>query len=149
MIALICIILSTLSVFSLALTHVSLFDTRSIKPLAMTLKPLLQPGDEVVAYEHYYQDLPFYLKRRINVVDWQNELTFGMQHQNTCEWMINQQTFLQRWNSNKQIYMITDQDTYKTLLRDKQIPLYLLAATTDNVLVSNHKESACHLIKQP
>ena len=45
-------------------------DNRTIKDLALTVKPLLVPGDEVVTYHAYYQDLPAYLERRISIVEW-------------------------------------------------------------------------------
>lgn len=115
-------------------------DTRSIKPLAMTIKAHLQPGDEVVTYENYYQDLPFYLQRRITIVDWQNELEFGMQHQDTTSWMIPQTTFWQLWQSSKTVYMLTDDDTYATLKKSGQYKLYLLAQTPGDVLLVNREK---------
>ncbi len=44
---------------------VQFIDTRTVRPLAQTLKPMLQPGDDVITYNQYYQDLPFYLERRV------------------------------------------------------------------------------------
>ena len=61
------------------------------------LKPILKPQDEVVTVNQYYQDLPFYLERRISIVNWRNELSFGMQHQDTHEWMLSEGAFWDRW----------------------------------------------------
>lgn len=71
-------------------------DTRTILPLANQLTLILMPTDEVITYNQYYQDLPFYLQRRITILNWRNELSYGMQHQDTHAWMINDQTFWQR-----------------------------------------------------
>lgn len=130
-------LVSSFLVYFLVLIAMPKADTRSIRPLALTIKPLLQPGDEVVTYENYYQDLPFYLKRRITIVDWQNELEFGMQHQDTKDWMIQQGNFWQLWNSAKKVYMLTDKDTYATLLKSGQYKLYLMAETPGDVLLVN------------
>lgn len=136
--AFICLILTSLLAYWVALHSVTTFDNRSIKTLALAVKPLLTPIAEVVAYEHYYQDLPFYLQRRVTIVDWQNELTFGMHHQNVSDWMINNATFWQRWQQSNPIYMITDWHTYQTLQVHSSWHLYLLASTATNVLVANH-----------
>lgn len=111
-------------------------DTRSIKPLAMAIKNKLHAKDEVVAYHHYYQDLPFYLQRRITVVDCHGELSFGMQHQNTAEFMINDATFWKKWQGSLPVYAIMSIDHYHKL-KVCHSNLYLLASTKDNVVVTN------------
>lgn len=133
------ILIGSLLVYFLVLIAMPKADTRSIKTLALTIKPHMQPGDEVVTYQNYYQDLPFYLKRRIIIVDWQNELEFGMHHQDTSSWMIPQATFWQLWQSNKKVYMLTDNDTYASLKQSGQYKLYLLAQTPGDVLLVNHQ----------
>jgi hypothetical protein len=48
-----------------------IFDQRrSVKDLALTIKPWLRPNDEVASYHAYYQDLPFYLQRHVTQVGW-------------------------------------------------------------------------------
>lgn len=41
--------------------------TRTVKPLAMDIKRLARPGDEVVSYLDYFQDLPDYLGHTVTV----------------------------------------------------------------------------------
>lgn len=113
-------------------------DTRTIKPLAEVLNPILLPQDEVITYHQYYQDLPFYLSRRVTIVNWQNELSFGMKHQETRDWMINDETFLNRWQSKKRIFVIMSLDEYQ--LFQKNYPnerVRLLRRSFNNVLLSN------------
>lgn len=114
-----------------------LIDTRGIKPLADILNPLLKPGDEVISNEHFYQDLPFYVQQRVTIVDWSNELTFGMQHQDTSAWMISPTTFIQRWQSTKPVYVVTGKSDYQNILK-LHSTCYLLGETADNILISNH-----------
>ena len=114
------------------------FDTRSIKPLVVVLKPLLKPRDKIVAYHDYYQDLPFYLNQRVFTVNVDGELTFGMQHQDTRHWMLQDANFWPQWNSLHDIYMIASKETYQQLKQQKKYLIYLIAKTPQDVLLSNH-----------
>lgn len=80
----------------------------STKTIAEQLKPQLQDSDVVATYNAYYQDLPVYLERRITIVDWTNELTFGMQHQDTRDWMIDKTRLLDIWNSPRRVYLFAN-----------------------------------------
>lgn len=113
-------------------------DTRSIKPLVAVLKPLLKPGDKIVSYYEYYQDLPFYLNQRVFTVNVRGELSFGMKHQDTHHWMLKDADFWTKWKSSTHIYMITSRVAYQELTKQKKYLFYLLAKTPQNVLLSNH-----------
>ena len=112
----------------------------SIKPLITVLQQQLKPEDEVISYQAYYQDLPFYLQRRITVAEYANELTFGMQHQDTKNWMINTKDFWDRWNSNKRVYLITHEDCYDNLQAQTTTKMHVVAKHLNNVLVVNSKQ---------
>lgn len=112
-------------------------DTRPIKPLALLIKEKAKPTDIVVSYGVYYQDLPFYLDRLVYIVNWQNELSFGYEHQaNAKEWMIDDSKFLPMWKSSKRVYAIMDQDDYQRLKKDHRV--IILGRKADNVAVTNH-----------
>lgn len=112
-------------------------DTRSIKPLAEKLRPLLKTSDEVACYGIYFQDLPYYLQRKVIIVDWTNELTFGMQHQDARDWMLNSEQFFNRWRSDKVLYAVMAKNFYAFLQNKVKLPMRFIADTTDNVLVTN------------
>jgi len=121
-------------------------DTRTILPLAQLLQPQLTPTDEVITFNQYYQDLPFYLKRRITILNWKNELTYGMRHQDTQEWMINNTVFWQRWHSPQRVFVILSEDSYQRLLqRYPQEKFHLLGKTLTNALISNRPKSSSPL----
>jgi 4-amino-4-deoxy-L-arabinose transferase-like glycosyltransferase len=122
---------------------VAAVDTRSVKPLTMILNERLKPSDEVMAYHHYYQDLPFYVQRRVTVVDCCGELDFGMQHQDTHQFMIDETEFWKRWAGTKKVYAVMSLSVYEALKR-KHPDLHLLASTKDNVLVVNGMIPICH-----
>src|SRR3990167_121652 len=113
-------------------------DTRTILPLATQLKPLLQSEDEVISYNQYYQDLPFYLERRITVLNWHGELDFGTHYQDTKKWMINNQDFLNRLNSNRHLYILINKNDYQQLVKNyPKNKFYTLGKAYKNLLVSN------------
>ena len=112
-------------------------DTRSIKPLAETLKARLQPHDEVASYGTYYQDLPVYLERKITVVDWTGELNFGMSVEDTRSWMVDHTTFWKRWEGPATMYVLTKRTLYDAFLKEGRKKIYMVAEYGDNVLVSN------------
>ncbi|MHB8696509.1 MAG: glycosyltransferase family 39 protein [Sulfuricaulis sp.] len=137
------LILATLTLTSLLFLGVTdrgfayLDDMRSVKTLALIVKPLLKPTDEVMTYGEYYQDLPVYLERRITVVDWKGELKFGSEVQDVSAWMIDEPAFWRRWDGPRRVYMLTSRDNYDKLRTEGRGQFQLLAQTGTNVLLTN------------
>lgn len=133
------LLIPTTCLFLLAsLAAMPAIDNRTILPLANIIKSRIQPQDEVVAYDQYYQDLPFYLERRVTILNWRNEMSYGMEHQDTREWMIDDATFWLRWNSDKRLFVIMDTENYAQLKNTKPpIKYFVLGRTINNVLLSN------------
>lgn len=138
------------SVLSFLIVSISIpqLDTRSIKPLVTILKPLLKPKTKVFAYDDYYQDLPFYLNQRVFAVNVSGELSFGMQHQNTHAWMLNDANFWPIWNNREQVYMITNKEIYQRFKQSKTPAIFLLAQTEQDVLLSNHPKNVISMVKR-
>lgn len=133
------LVVSTTFAYWILLSSLTVIDLGSIKPLALELKTMLKPSDEVVSYETYYQDLPYYLQQRVMVVDWRGELAFGMQHQDTSAWMIDSKTFWNEWQAKPRIYMFTNHKTYENLLLQSPYQVYLVDQTIKDVLLVNHR----------
>lgn len=117
-----------------------IFDDRSIQPLVMVLKSLVQKNTEVVSYGHYYQDLPAYLQQRVTVAKQShtdNELSYGMKLADTSAWMIGFDTFWQRWQGSQRMFMITNKKHYEKMLAEHRPALYVIARTHDDFLISN------------
>ncbi|OGT35938.1 MAG: hypothetical protein A3F11_04120 [Gammaproteobacteria bacterium RIFCSPHIGHO2_12_FULL_37_14] len=137
------ITIMTMSIFLLVtLAAIPFIDTRSIQSLADTLKPLLKTKDEVITYNQYFQDLPFYLERQVSILNWRNELSFGMQYQNTKSWMIENVDFWQRWHSTKRVFVLMSLVEYKRfIIYYPRIHPYIIGKTVANILISNKKDS--------
>ena len=119
---------------------ITIVNKHTIKPLIITLQQKLKAEDEVICYGAYYQDLPFYLRRIVTVANYAGELTFGMQHQDVKAWMIDPQTFWQRWNSTKIVYLITSTNNYRALQATTTNKMRIVDKYLDDVLVVNTKE---------
>lgn len=129
-------------------------NQKTIKPLATQIKSHLKPTDEIVAYYKYSQDLPLYLERRITIVadwtsptipfndNWIRELWYGMPFQNTKEWLINENTFWQRWNSSKHLFVFTDKSYLRDLEKKSIRPIYKIGQFNNEILVSNQLDLA-------
>jgi 4-amino-4-deoxy-L-arabinose transferase-like glycosyltransferase len=118
-----------------AIRHI---DTRTIQPLAFSLKELMQPGDEIITYNQYFQDLPFYVEQKVIILNWRNELSFGMQHQASHDWMIDNDQFWELWRSKQHIYMIMSKEEFKAF--HERYPheiMIIMRETPTNVLVTN------------
>ncbi|MHB1948829.1 MAG: glycosyltransferase family 39 protein [Gammaproteobacteria bacterium] len=128
-------------------------NQKTIKPLAVVIKPHLQPNDEVVAFYKYFQDLPIYLERRITIVadwtatdiplkdNWVRELWYGMPFQDTKDWLINEKLFWERWNGDKRLFVFTHADFYPEMKKKSKIEVYKIAQYNQTVLLSNRPSS--------
>ncbi len=123
------------------------YDRDSTFSIASTVASMLKPGDEVVSYDEYYQDLPVYLKRKISLVSWKKtELEFGAWHEATQSWMFDEDDFWKRWlKGDKNMFAVMHYETYQQIIKDKKpedLHLYLLAGQGRNVLFMNHMPEA-------
>lgn len=127
-------------IFDLTLSRLDV--GRSVKPLALALKRELGPNDEVMTYQEYYQDLPVYLERRITVVDWTGELTFGTTVEDTRAWMIDTPTLRRRWVEPRMIYLLTSPAMVERLRTAAPGPMCLLRSSARVVVVVNRECNA-------
>ena len=120
----------------------------SAKPLVSYLKTVKQPEDEVIAYFKYYYDVPLYLEERITVAtqwdtpdiakkdNWMREFWNAMAFQKTDDWLINEDNFWTRWESEKRVFVFVNTNYFdKFKLRAKSY--FHLGQHNDIILLSN------------
>jgi 4-amino-4-deoxy-L-arabinose transferase-like glycosyltransferase len=112
-------------------------DTKSLKPLALTLKPVLRPDDEIMNYRNYYQDLPVYLERRITLVEWRGELEFGMTVEDASGWMIGETELWKRWQGPRRVFLAAGKKDAAALLKTPGKTFFLIAENKNTVILSN------------
>ncbi len=78
---------------------------RSGYPIAEAIAPQIKPDVPFYSIENYEQTLPFYLKRTFILVDFKDEMAFGIQ-QEPQKWIPDIATFVQRWQADKEAYAI-------------------------------------------
>ncbi|HEU5046482.1 MAG TPA: glycosyltransferase family 39 protein [Rickettsiales bacterium] len=118
------------------------YNKDSMEKIAGAIKQLDKPGDEVVLFDEYYQDLPIYLARKVSVVSWQGtELTFGATHGDTAGWMINDEEFWKRWLKDDHLmFVVMREESYKRVTKDKspqELHLYGVTQSGRNILFMN------------
>ncbi len=136
--SLITIVMITSATWLYISPKISTINRQSIKPLITVLQQKLKPEDEVISYAGYYQDLSFYLNRTVTVAAFHGELDFGTKHQDTSSWMIDNEEFWRRWNSERKIYLITGESHYRNLFAAKKSDkMRIVAKLWDTLLVTN------------
>lgn len=130
---------AALLALSLDLGLTRLDTGRSVKAPALALKHRLAPGDEVIAYLEYPQDLPVYLQRRVTVVDWKGELEFGTRVEDTSAWMIDSAAFRRRWIEPRTIYVVTGRAYYDGLRADPPGPMCVVGSDARVVVAVNRE----------
>ena len=144
------ILLITASLFSLTINaSCNALNQKTIKPLALYLKTVIQPNDQVITYYKYYQDLPIYLERRITIVadwsasdipqydNWVRELWYGMPFQDTSGWLIYEKDFWQRWHGKQHLFVFMNKNYLENFQRKAHGKFYQLNQFNDIILVSN------------
>ena len=114
-------------------------DTRSIKPLGVKIHQLCRPNDLIVSFDHYFQDLPFYARHRVAVVNNIGELEFGMQHlKNPMRWFFDRSALIKKWRGNKRVFIVMHKiDVADFLRQNTTIKFYILGETSNSILISN------------
>ncbi len=137
-----CAILSTCMMAAiidvLLIAAIPSMDSRTTFPLANVLKQIAHPDDEIISLGHYYYDLPFYLEKRIDVVNANHLFTYGLSHQMQHDWIINDDIFKTKWLSHRRVFALMDLKDYENMpLKYKALAFYPLAQTKKYILVSN------------
>jgi len=140
--------LTTVTVLLIFINSTSTINEKSIKPLAIDLRERLTPDDEVAVFYKYYHDLAIYSERRVTIVadwkapdiamsdNWLREMWYGMVFQDTKDWLIAEDAFWKRWNSDKRLYVVTNTDQYKVIKGKAEA--YIISQHNDDMLISNH-----------
>jgi 4-amino-4-deoxy-L-arabinose transferase-like glycosyltransferase len=115
------------------------FDVRSTKELALTLKPLLAPGDAVFTVGTYTQDLPVYLGRMVDVVKYRGELSFGVDSEPevSASRFISGEAFARRWAQPEVAYAVVAKKALVSSWPGDNLPFSVLAETPRYSLVVN------------
>lgn len=102
---------------------------RTGKAVAAAVTQRLAPGDTVIMYKDYLQDLPFYTKQRIMLYNYTGELEFGSKHKSGEGWFIDDETLQRQW-ADKPVILVVPNKKFK----EAQLQLHL-SQTADDIQV--------------
>ncbi|MBT5541054.1 MAG: hypothetical protein HOK20_05620, partial [Alphaproteobacteria bacterium] len=128
--------------FMIASVAAPTLQKRSIKPIAEQIKQNFPPHTIVANYHTYNQDLPVYLDRTIKVVGWTGELQFGMEQEDTSDWMWDEVTFWENWAKEETMCMVTNKGYYEQIKENPNIHFLLVTENQGDYLVCNRKKDA-------
>ncbi|HLB42337.1 MAG TPA: glycosyltransferase family 39 protein [Gammaproteobacteria bacterium] len=138
-------------IFLLILTfNAELLNQKSAKPLALQLKQLIKPQDEVITYFRYFQDIPFYLEQHVSIVadwdspdiirndNWLREFWNSLSFQENRERFISDNMFWQRWQSKKRIFVFVSTNRLDQF--QAQAKNYHLIGKHNNISLISNKQ---------
>lgn len=88
--------------------------TPSIRPMMWDLKSRLMPNDSVVLWGNYFQDIPVYLERTVQVVHNRGELDFGGLIRPHQDRLLTDEAFRALWESPTRVFVIASHKWRKT-----------------------------------
>ncbi len=115
------------------LGHENLSRSNSAYHLAMKVKPLLPASVPLYSIRMYDQTLTFYLGRTVTLVEYQDEMAFGLE-QEPAKWLPTTHDFKQRWHGDADAFAVMEPNEYDAL-RQEGLPMNEIARDTRRVIV--------------
>lgn len=112
---------------------------KSTKPLAESVNVLLKthPDAELLNYNYYFQDFPFYTQHFVQIADWSDELTYGQSVDPSRHVLISDTEFWQKMKSPHVVYAVMNQGDFDRVSKAHPNTLFLLSESGRYVLVTN------------
>src|SRR5579859_3190022 len=114
--------------------HETLSPSFSTAHLAGVIRPLLAADTAFYSVRTYEQTLPFYIKRTVTLVDYRDELDFGLKQEPQLA-IPTVEEFEARWRNDREPLAIMGPDVYRELT-GRGLPMRLLSEDARRVIVS-------------
>ena len=147
----IALLLTTIVANIIGMSGVWSFRLNNVKSLALAVKKEIQPGDKIITYEKYFQDLPVYLQQRVYIVsnwsdpnlikndNWRRELAEGIIYQHYKQpFLIDNKQFAKLWYSKNRVFVFTSEHKVQELQTQIHGTIYYLLTKDGIVVLSNH-----------
>ena len=115
------------------LGHENLAPSNSAASLAEQLRPQLTPDVPFYSVRTYEQTLPFYIKRTVTLVEFGDELTFGIE-QEPQKAIPSVLEFETRWRADKEAFALMTPETYAELQKHG-LPMQIAARDLRRIVV--------------
>ncbi len=108
------------------------------KYFAAVVRREMRPGETLYAYQCYLRGLPFYLRRTVGLISpHSDDLRFGRLYGHDPETFPDEASFLQAVSGDRRTFVVVRREDLQSLQRLAARPLYILARSESNELVSN------------
>jgi 4-amino-4-deoxy-L-arabinose transferase-like glycosyltransferase len=126
--------------------HVKL---NTVKPVVEFAQGLIKPTDQVIMYEHFFYDLPFYLQQNVNIVtdwddpsirvkdNWEHELWNGSREPSATIKLLYPQDFVRIWYGKQRVFVFTNDRNMESLKTSVGGYYFVIKQYNDVFLVSN------------
>ncbi len=128
-----------LALGGLVMTQLVMTGYETLSPIystyevAETIRPQLTLGAPFYSIKMYDQTLPFYLKRTLTLVDFKDEMGFGLE-QEPALWVPTLQEFEKRWAGASEGFALMTPETYDQLA-GRGLPMNILVRDARRVIV--------------
>ena len=113
--------------------HNTVARWRSAYHIAESIRPYVQPNIPLYSVGTYEQTLPFYLKRTFTLVDYQNEMAFGIM-QEPQRWIPDIASFAKIWDTQPAALAIMPVDLYPQLTQ-QGLAMKIIFEDTQHIVV--------------
>jgi 4-amino-4-deoxy-L-arabinose transferase-like glycosyltransferase len=113
--------------------HEKLGRSNSSHNIAHQVKKHLPPGVPFYSFRMYEQTLPFYLQRTVTLVDYRDEMAFGLQ-QEPEKWVPTLEAFERRWAADADAFAVMAPDGFQ-VLEKAGLPMTVVARDTRRIIV--------------
>ncbi|NJA88043.1 glycosyltransferase family 39 protein [Rhodocyclus tenuis] len=108
--------------------------------LAQDVKPVLPPDVPFYSVGMYEQTLPYYLKRTLTLVNYRDELSFGIDQQPEL-WVPSFEEFRTRWIAGGDAFAVMSLSTYTSFVAS-ELPMEVVARDTRRIVVRRPQTDA-------
>lgn len=115
------------------LGHENLGRSNSSYYLAQEIQPQLPPGVPFYSVRMYEQTLPYYLRRTLTLVDYRDELGYGLDHEPQL-WIPTLAEFRQRWQADSDAFAVMTHDQWAQMQAEGW-PMREVARDTRRIIV--------------
>lgn len=113
--------------------HESLAPLGSTWQLSQQIRPHLKPAVPFYSVGMYDQTLPFYLRRTMTLVAFQDEMEFGLQ-QEPAKWLPTLADFEHAWRKDAYALAIMETDTWEQF-KSSGLPMEVIAQNTQYIVI--------------
>jgi hypothetical protein len=101
--------------------------------LAQAMKPHLKASTPVYSVKTYEQSLPFYIKRTVTLVAFQDEMAYGLEHEPRL-WLPDLPSFERAWRSAPGALAVLGPDTHAEL-ENSGLPMQIIGRDLRRIVV--------------